>query len=149
MQRATTLVAVVVAIALLVPTLGDLDARRRAADRSNERGAANWLAEVLPELPEGSLVVSWWSTSTPLWYAQHVLGQRPDIAIVDDRTMLDQKLGRAPDVIDANLGVRPVYAIRIERTATSAELQRQFDMTLVASGGNIGVWRVNGLLVTS
>ena len=39
--------------------------------------------------------------STPLWYAQKVQGLRPDILIVDDRTMLDQDLGRAPDVIDA------------------------------------------------
>ena len=57
------------------------------------------------------VVVSWWSYSTPLWYAQLVEGRRPDVAIVDDRTRLDQDLGDVNDVIDANLG-RPVYLIR-------------------------------------
>ena len=34
------------------------------------------------------------------------------MAIVDDRTRLDQNLGDLTDVIDANLGKRPVYVIR-------------------------------------
>ena len=50
--------------------------------------------------------------STPLWYAQRVEGRRPDIAIVDDRTRLDEDLGDVADVIDANLPTRPVYVIR-------------------------------------
>ena len=37
--------------------------------------------------------ISWWSYSTPLWYAQRVEGRRPDIVIVDDRTRLDENLG--------------------------------------------------------
>jgi hypothetical protein len=56
--------------------------------------------------------VSWWSYSTPLWYAQHVGGRRPDIRIVDDRTRLDEDLGDYDDVIDATLPSRPVYVIR-------------------------------------
>ena len=47
------------------------------------------------------MIVSWWSYSTPLWYAQHVEGRRPDIDIVDDRTRLDENLGGLADVIDA------------------------------------------------
>ena len=41
-------------------------------------------------------MVSWWSYSTPLWYAQRVEGRRPDIVIVDDRTRLDEDLGVDP-----------------------------------------------------
>ena len=41
-----------------------------------------------------------------------VEGRRPDIFIVDDRTRLDQGLGGLTDVIDANLGRRPVYVMR-------------------------------------
>ena len=52
--------------------------------------------------------------STPLWYAQHIEGRRPDIRIVDDRTRLDERLGDIPDVIDANLGRRPVILIQID-----------------------------------
>ena len=59
-------------------------------------------------------IVSWWSYSTPLWYAQRVEGKRPDIEIIDDRTRLDENLGGLTDVIDANLGKRPVYVIRTD-----------------------------------
>jgi hypothetical protein len=59
-----------------------------------------------------ALIVSWWNYSSPLWYAQRVEGRRPDLTIVDDRTRLDERLGDITDVIDANLGTRPVYVIR-------------------------------------
>ena len=50
-------------------------------------------------------VVSWWSTSTPLWYAQKVEGLRPDIDI--DRRPDDARprtSGGRHDVIDRYLG---------------------------------------------
>ena len=47
-------------------------------------------------LEPNAVIVSWWSYSTPLWYAQQVEGLRPDIFIVDDRTMLDLDLGARP-----------------------------------------------------
>lgn len=147
-ERATAVAAAIVGIVLLLPAIGDLDARRHAADRSGDTGAQRWLDEALPAVAPGAVLVSWWSTSTPLWYAQKVQGLRPDITIIDDRTILDQGLGRAPDVIRANLGKRPVYVIRLEGRDTQ-ELRSQFDMTLVASGGSTGVWRVDGLLAAT
>jgi hypothetical protein len=144
-ERGTTAVAIVLAAILLVPAIAEIGSRRGAADRSNDAGAELWLAETLPVLPQNAVIVSWWSTSTPLWYAQHVKGLRPDIFVVDDRTMLDLGLGRAPDVIARYLAEgRPVYAIRIDSNGDLAELTSRFDMTLVASGGATGVWRVNG-----
>ena len=148
-ERASTLVAVIVAAAMLLPALGDLEARRHEADRSRDIGAQLWLDEALPAIPEGAVLVSWWSTSTPLWYAQHVLGLRPDILVIDDRTMLDRDLGRAPDVIERYLAEgRPVYAIRLAGRDLE-ELQRRFLMTQVASGGNTGVWAVQGILAAA
>ncbi len=147
-RRASVVAAVIVAAVLLVPTVQDLDARRRVADRSRETAAARWLAEALPAVPPGAVLVSWWSTSTPLWYAQKVQGLRPDIDIIDDRTMLDRNIGRAPDVIGANLGVRPVYVIRANDRDLN-ELLGQFDMTLVASSGSTGVWAVHGRLAAA
>ena len=41
-----------------------------------------------------AVIVSWWSYSTPLWYAQVIEGRRPDIDIIDDRTRLDREPGR-------------------------------------------------------
>jgi 4-amino-4-deoxy-L-arabinose transferase-like glycosyltransferase len=147
--RSASLVgAAIVAVVVLLPALGDLDARRQDADRSDDRYAAQWLDEALPAVPQGAVLVSWWSTSTPLWYAQKVQGLRPDIDIIDDRTMLDRHLGRAPDVIARFLGTRPVYVIRANDDDLG-ELTSQFDMTLVASGGSTGVWAVNGRLAAT
>ena len=68
--------------------------------------------------------MSWWDLSTPLWYAQHVDGRRSDLTIVDDRTLLDEHLGSFIDVIDTNLGRRPVYAIRFDPADLAAMADR-------------------------
>jgi 4-amino-4-deoxy-L-arabinose transferase-like glycosyltransferase len=147
-RTASVLAATLVGVIVLVPTLAGLGVRRHAADRSGDTGAQAWLNEALPAVAQGAVLVSWWSTSTPLWYAQKVEGLRPDIDIIDDRTMLDLDLGRAPDVINRYLGTRPVYVIRLAGGDTD-ELTRQFDMTVVASGGNTAVWKVNGRLAAA
>jgi len=83
---------------------------------------------------------------SPLWYAQKVEGERPDIFIVDDRTMLDLDLGRAPDVINRYLDEnRPVYVIRLPGRDTE-ELTSQFDMDVIAGNGSDAVWQVHGRL---
>jgi hypothetical protein len=144
LRRAEIAAAVIVAVVLLLPAVTELDSRRAQADRSRAIEAQVWLEEALPALEPNAVVVSWWSTSTPLWYAQKVEGLRPDVFVVDDRTMLDLNLGRAPDVIRTYLAeARPVYAIRIEGPDLN-ELKAQFDMTLVASRNHTGVWKVNG-----
>jgi hypothetical protein len=61
-----------------------------------------------------AVIVSWWSYSTTLWYAQVIEGRRRDIDIIDDRTRLDRNIGDVYDVIDLYLPTRPVYVIRIE-----------------------------------
>ena len=52
---------------------------------------------------------------------------RPDIVIVDDRTRLDENLGSIEDVIDANLGTRPVYLLR-ETLAAIPDLAEKYDI---------------------
>ena len=76
-------------------------------------GSRAWLESLATALPENALVVSWWSYSTPMWYAQFVEGWRPDVTIVDDRTILDQNLGSAQQVVADNVGKRPVFLIRL------------------------------------
>jgi hypothetical protein len=63
-------------------------------------------------LEPNAVVVSWWSYSTTLWYGQHVEGRLPGVAIIDDRTRLDEDLGSPTDVVNRYLGQRPVYVIR-------------------------------------
>jgi hypothetical protein len=148
-ERATAIAAAALAIVLVAPAVLDLDQRRHEADRSGDTFAAEWLAQVLPVIPDNAVLVSWWSTSTALWYAQKLEGRIPDVFIVDDRTMLDQDLGRAPDVIRRYLGEgRPVYAIRLDGGDTN-ELTSQFDMSVVAGSGSLSVWAVHGLLAAS
>jgi hypothetical protein len=108
------------AIALIVPTLAELDARAREVDASDDRGAAAWLDSTLSRLEPDAVVVSWWSYSTALWYAQLIEGRIPEVTIVDDRTRLDQELGEVEDVIEDYLGRRPVYLIR----ADGSEIER-------------------------
>jgi hypothetical protein len=117
-----TLLAAVLLVAILAPTWFALPERHAMVDMRHDDGAARWVDRALAEMEPGAVVVSWWSYSTPLWYAQLVEGRRPDLVIIDDRTRLDQGLGDITDVIDAHLGRQPVYVIRddpieIERLA--------------------------------
>jgi hypothetical protein len=122
--RPRPVVALLLAALLLVPTASGLGDRARRVDRSGDDLARRWLDRALEVMEPDALIVSWWSFSTPLWYAQHVEGQRPDLAIVDDRTRVDQDLGEIYDVIDANLPNRPVYVIRADRREIAGLAQR-------------------------
>src|SRR6185436_20753241 len=88
-------------------------ATRVDVDESRDVGAAQWVDRTFSQLPPNAVVISWWSFSTPLWYGRDVEGRRPDVAIIDDRTILDENLGGVADVIDQYLGKRPVYVIRL------------------------------------
>lgn len=143
MRLASAGVAVVVAIGLLAPSLADAASSRDAADRSHDTGAAQWLADALPVIAPNAVLVSWWSTSTPLWYAELVEGRRTDIDIVDDRTILDRGYGSALGVISRFLGTKPVYIIRAN-DHDLAEVLAAYRLDLVAGGGNLGVYRVLG-----
>jgi transmembrane protein TMEM260 (protein O-mannosyltransferase) len=103
---------VVVAAVLLAPSFLALPQRARTLDRTDDHSAQTWTDAVLGGLEPNAVVVSWWSYSTPLWYATIVDGRRPDIAIIDDRTRLDCNLGELDHVIALYLPTRPVYLIR-------------------------------------
>jgi hypothetical protein len=105
--------AALAALVLIGPLLVALPGRLDRVDESDDVTARNWLEHLERDLPPNSVVVSWWSFSTPMWYAQYLEGWRPDVTIIDDRTMLDEGLGTAEDVIDSYLGERPVFLIRL------------------------------------
>lgn len=104
--------ALVLAIVLVVPGIATSASSRLHADRSEDNFAGIWFREALATVAPNAVIVSWWTTSTPLWYGQFVEGLRPDVFVADDRTMLDQNLGGAMDVIAKYLGQRPVYITR-------------------------------------
>jgi len=111
-DRSSVVIATVLAGGLLAPTLIVLPERHAALDLSRDDSAARWVDRALTEMEPRAVVVSWWSYSTPLWYAQRVEGRRPDLVIIDDRTRLDLGLGDFTTVIDTHLGREPVYVIR-------------------------------------
>ena len=135
------LVVGLAAVVLLVPTLAALPQRASAVDRTADTAAQAWLDGVLGEMAPNAVVLSWWSFSTPLWYAQLIEGRRPDIAVIDDRTRLDEHLGELSDVIDATIATRPVYVMRFAE-ADLAALRARYDLTRLASPFAPNVFRV-------
>lgn len=71
-------VAVVVAIAaLIVPYQAYAANRHRVPDAS----ATCYAETVMERVRPGAVVMSWWVYSTPLWYARHAVGLRPDVEV--------------------------------------------------------------------
>ena len=136
-----TAVAIALGIVLLVPTVIGLRDRWNEQDLSQSTAASQWLDEALATLDRDAVVVSWWSYSTPLWYGTLVEGRRPDITIIDDRTRLDDGLGDAADVIEANLDRRPVYLMRVTDQEIE-DLRGRFRIESVGIPGNL--FRVTG-----
>jgi hypothetical protein len=142
------LAAILLGILLVAPTMTALPARYASVDESHQTEAARWTDHALRVMEPDSLIVSWWSYSTPLWYAQLVEGRRPDIAIVDDRTRLDEDLGSIEDVIDAHLGKRPVYVIRLDPREV-AELAARYDLDYIDGFDSTMLTRVIGRRVAA
>jgi hypothetical protein len=130
------------AVLLLAPTVAAFPARAGEVDRTTDRSAEVWLDDVLDRVEPEATIVSWWSYSTSLWYAQHIQGRRLDIFVADDRTRLDLNLGELTDVIDGNLAIdRPVYAIRVD-TAELAMLGTRYNLSPLDSVVGANVFRV-------
>jgi hypothetical protein len=136
-------VAALAGALMLAPAAIAYPATERAVDRSVDLSGPRWLDAVLSELPTDAVVVSWWSYSTPLWYAQYVEGRRADIAVIDDRTRIDENLGEVSDVIDRYLGTRPVYVIRVSLGELLPIMQR-FRLEPLADPVAANVYRVLG-----
>lgn len=130
-RRTASVVSIAVAVILLLPTVTAVPARYRAVDESRDRSAMRWVDHALTVMPQDALIVSWWSYSTPLWYAQRVEGRRMDLSIMDDRTILDDGIYKdIYDVIDRNLGKRPVFVIRDDAQQIE-ELARRYELEFI------------------
>jgi hypothetical protein len=119
-----------------------------AVSAAGNTGSEAWVREVLMPadqggLPENSVIMAWWSDSTRLWYGQMVLGLRPDIYVVDDRTRLDANLGEVQDVFNKYLGNRPVFTIRLSGGIDGLiELGNEYDMTTKDLGNGVTITQV-------
>ena len=141
--RAARIVPLALVAALLLVSLAALPGRRAEADASDETFGRDWLEATLAALPPGATVVSWWSYSTPLWYARWVEGRRPDVVIVDDHDVREAGFGTAEGAIDHFLGRGPVYVIRLERDLPA--LAERYELERVAGVPSPGdLYRVVG-----
>jgi hypothetical protein len=136
-------VATGLAALLVTPAVAGFESRAAAADRSRDTAARDWVTAVLSTIEDGAVVVSWWSTSTTLWYAQYVDGLRTDLTIVDDRTRLDLDYGEATDVIARFLDSRPVYVIRANAYDLRLVTDR-YELEPLGAASARDVWRVVG-----
>ena len=120
-RLATNALAGVLAVALVLPAALAAPATASLIDMSGDTRATDWSRWALETVGADAVVVSWWSFSTPLWYRTVVLGERPDVRVVDDRDRLDEELGSVDDVIRANVAARPVYLVRLPEEIASLE----------------------------
>ncbi|MGI8998988.1 MAG: glycosyltransferase family 117 protein [Candidatus Limnocylindria bacterium] len=102
--------ALVLGLGALLPA-ASLVTGYAAHDQSQNRDADDWVASVYGLLPPNAVVVSWWSYSTPLWHHRWVLGERPDVTIIDERDILDEGYRTMNNAIGAHFGRRPVYVV--------------------------------------
>jgi len=100
----------VLALGVLLPATS-LATGYRAQDRSQNREADAWVESVYAQLPPNAVIISWWSYSTPLWYHRWVLGERPDVTIIDERNILDDGYRTMRNAIRSFYGERPVYVV--------------------------------------
>jgi hypothetical protein len=130
-----------VAVLLVAPSVLAIPQRARAVDRSGDRGARVWTDEVLAAVEPNAVIVSWWSYSTPLWYATIVERRRPDICVVDDRNRVDYNLLELSQVIDRYLMTRPVYLVR-NGTSELPALEGRYDVQSVGAPTAANLLRV-------
>jgi hypothetical protein len=100
----------VLALGMAIP-LGSLVTHYASHDQSQNREADLWVASVHRVLPPNAVLVSWWSYSTPLWYHRWVLGERPDVTIIDERNILDDGYRTIDRAIATYVRSRPVYVV--------------------------------------
>jgi hypothetical protein len=134
--------ATVLALALGLP-VGSVVVHYRSHDQSRNYEADRWVTSVHEALPRDSVLISWWSYSTPLWYHRWVLGARPDITIIDERNILDDGYRTMTRAINAFLGERPVYVVPPHWNRQ--ELLRRWETTTIQTyPGYTEVLRIEG-----
>jgi hypothetical protein len=83
------------------------------ADKSADRSARTFVDMVWAALPENAAILSFWGTSPPLWHAQQVLGERPDVLVVDDTNVVYEGWGTREARIASLICTRPVFILPV------------------------------------
>jgi hypothetical protein len=99
-----------------------------AADRSSDRSGQAYVDTLFAALPENAAILSFWGPSPPLWHAQLVLGERPDVLVVDDTNIVYEGWGTREARIASLICSRPVFILPVN-SGILDPTRRQFDVT--------------------
>jgi Protein of unknown function (DUF2723) len=103
-----------------------------SADRSDDHSGDDYVAALFAMLPANAAVLTEWDASSPLWYAQHVEGERPDVLVVDDSNIVYEGWGTRENRIASLICERPVYMVRLDE-ADVIPTSQLFDVVQVAT----------------
>jgi len=142
------IVIVGVSVTLVAPAVIAVPTTRRDVDQSADVRASDWSRWAFRVVEPDAVLVTWWGFSTALWYRQVILGERPDVRVIDDRTRLDERLGSVDDVIRANLARSPVYLVRLDADVLDLEQRWQVEV-MPDPDGTKPLLRVVGPLAAS
>jgi hypothetical protein len=98
------------------------------ADKSGDRSARTYVDTLFAALPAGAAILSFWGPSPPLWHAQLVLGERPDVLVVDDTNIVYEGWGTHEARIDPLICSRPVFILPV-RDSVLDPLRERFAVT--------------------
>jgi hypothetical protein len=143
-QRVATLAGGIMLLLAAALPAASLVSLYRARDQSQNYDADRWVESVYAALPPNAVVMSWWSYSTPLWYHRWVLGERPDVTIVDERNILDDGYGSLWLAIRSFYPERPVYIVPPEWDYRRI-VDRYDTVTVQTYPGYTDLLRVGGL----
>jgi hypothetical protein len=115
------LAAVVLAVVQVVTTLP-------TADRSGDQSARIYVDTLFGALPRDAAMFSFWGPSSPLWHAQIVLGERPDVLIVDDTNIVYEGWGTREVRIASLICSRPIFVLPL-RDADMATSRERYVVT--------------------
>jgi hypothetical protein len=101
-----------------------------AADKSGDRSARTFVDTMFSALPQNAAILSFWGPSPPLWHAQFVLGERPDVLIVDDTNIVYEGWATRERRIASLICTRPVYMLPVNESITDPT-RREYDVTRV------------------
>lgn len=82
-KRKNVFVKGVVYFYLVITIIYSLNLNYIPIDESNNTRASEWATQSLSETKPDSVIFSWWSYSTPLWYMQKIEKVRQDVTIIN------------------------------------------------------------------
>lgn len=93
-------------------------------DKSDDNSARTYVDTLFAALPENAVMISFWGASPPLWHAQQVLGERPDVLVVDDTNIVYEGWGTREARMESVICTRPVFILPVNKAILDPTRER-------------------------